>query len=366
MNFKRVALVGIYLQKKEEDAAKAYLDELAALCKTYGLESSTHFPVKVRSLIPETLIGKGKLEERRDKATNCDLFIFDEELTPSQQRNLEKVFQKPVLDRSELILEVFTKQARSKEARLQIELAKAQYELPRLRRMWTHLSRQSGSGQLKGEGEQQIEIDRRLLKKKISKLKNSLQSITKQREAQRKKRIRNEVPIFALVGYTNVGKSTLINALTQSNVFVEDKLFATLDTRTKTLVLPNHQKCLIIDTVGFVRKLPHNLVASFRSTLEEILYADYLIHVVDTSSLHAKEQAETTLKVLNDLGVKPRAIITVLNKIDQCQNMTILNCLRLNYPVTVTLSAIHKTGVSSLINKIQELTLNSTRINNEL
>jgi GTP-binding protein HflX len=279
--------------------------------------------------------------------------IFDDEISPQQQRNLEKALGKPVIDRTELILGVFAQRAQTKEAKIQIELASCRYQQPRLRRLWTHLSRQrtggSGGGFLKGEGEKQIEIDRRIIKKQIDQLQGELEEVIKHRRTQRRARARTGIPTFAIIGYTNAGKSTLMNALTKADVLVEDKLFATLDTTTRQYTLPNQQKILLIDTVGFIRKIPHLLVAAFKSTLEEAVEADILLHIIDASHMQAPEQAEATLHVLKELSVQKRPIITVLNKIDQCKIPAMIHRIKYKYPKTVMISALNGTGFDQLL-----------------
>jgi GTP-binding protein HflX len=284
------------------------------------------------------------------------LILFDDEITPHQQRNLEKFFQRPVIDRTELIIEVFAQRAQTREAKLQIELAKVRYQFPRLKRMWTHLSRQSSGGGafVKGEGEKQIEIDRRLLRRRVDRLKKEIEDVAQQRITQRSLRQRRGVPTFAIVGYTNAGKSTLLKALTQADVLVEDKLFATLDTTTRKFELPNHQDILLIDTVGFIRKIPHTLVAAFKSTLEEAVHTDILLHLIDASHPMAESQAEDTMLVLKELGAAEHPMITVLNKVDQCENPAILAKLRLKYKKTVPISALHKTGFEELMDMMMK------------
>jgi GTP-binding protein HflX len=282
-----------------------------------------------------------------------DVIIFDDEISPSQQRNLERLFKKTVMDRTEVILGVFADRAQTKEAQLQIELAKVSYDMPRLKRMWTHLSRQAGSvggagAYLKGEGEKQIEIDKRLLQRRYDRLVEELELVKESRRTQRQKRLRSEIPTFAIIGYTNAGKSTLLNSLTDAKVFVEDKLFATLDTTTRQYTLPNNQDVLLIDTVGFIRKLPHLLVAAFKSTLEESLEADILLNLVDVSDHQADLHAATTYEVLKELNVKDKPIITLLNKVDVCQDPMMIQKLKIQYPKNVTISALTKEGFDEL------------------
>ncbi|NGX27631.1 MAG: GTPase HflX, partial [Chlamydiae bacterium] len=277
-DFKMAMLIAFYLKADEKDFSEESIDELERLAETYGLETVAKIPVPLRQITSSTIIGKGKLQELFAVAEeySADVIIFDEEITPQQQRNLEKVFKRPVLDRTELILGVFAKRAQTKEARLQIELAKIRYEMPRLKRLWTHLSRQvsGGGGYLRGAGEKQIELDRRMLRNRESRLQKEISQVRAHRSTQRRARQRTGIPSFAIVGYTNAGKSTLLNALTQAEVLVEDKLFATLDTTTRKFSLPNNQEILLIDTVGFIRKIPHALIAAFKSTLEEAIHTD--------------------------------------------------------------------------------------------
>lgn len=341
----------------ERSLCEEHLQELELLANTYGLHVSHKVACPVRKYEASTYITQGKLEELIETANqhNVKLVVFDDMISPSQQRNLETAFKIPVIDRTELILGVFAQRAQTKEARLQIELAQMKYQAPRLKRLWTHLSRQagtSGSGSggayLKGVGEKQIEVDRRILKQQIDQLNNELRTVAANREIQRSARQRTGIPVFSIIGYTNAGKSTLLNALTNAGVFVEDKLFATLDTTTRKFNLSNNQDILLIDTVGFIRKLPHLLVAAFKSTLEESIQADILIHLVDVSHHMAEEQAKTTFEVLEELGAKDKPIITVLNKIDLCTNPQMITKLRLLYPKTVPISALKRIGFDQL------------------
>lgn len=359
-NRQKALLVSVYMGSKEKKAlCEEHLDELELLAETYGVRTVHKIPCSIRKYDAATFVTAGKLEEilKAVKEFNADLVIFDDEISPAQQRNLEKALSTPVMDRTEVILEVFAHRAQTKEAKLQIELARIKYEAPRLKRLWTHLSRQAGTsggggsgggGYLKGEGEKQIEIDRRILKREIDQLQKELEEVRAHRDTQRASRQRGEIPVFSIIGYTNAGKSTLLNALTEAEVFVEDKLFATLDTTTRKFALSNNQEVLLTDTVGFIRKLPHTLVAAFKSTLEESVHADILLHVVDISHPAAAEQAATTLEVLKELGAADKPIITLLNKIDQCTNMSTVNRLRLTHPKTVIISALEKTGFPEL------------------
>lgn len=356
--FNRALLVGIFDQSSDRHECDTSLDELERLADTYGLVTVNKIACPIRKMVAATLLGEGKLEEigLAAAAGEVDVIIFDDEISPQQQRNLEKLWKRAVIDRTELILEVFAQRAQTREARLQIELAKVKYQMPRLKRLWTHLSRQvgGGGGYLKGEGEKQIELDRRMLRQRIHRLQKEIEEVRAQRAQQRSARLRTGIPTFAIVGYTNVGKSTLLRALTQADVLVEDKLFATLDTTTRRYELPNNQPILLIDTVGFIRKIPHTLVAAFKSTLEEALHTDILIHLIDASSPHAIQQAETTLEVLKELGAKGYPMITVLNKVDLCQNRIMLSRLRVEYPKTVAISALEGTGFKELFDLMME------------
>lgn len=354
---KTAFLVGVYFSNKDKSSCEDYLKELHRLCETYGFSIVGQISCLLKKIDAGMFLGQGKLEEILAQADDngADVIVFDEDITPNQQRNLEKFFKRPVIDRTELIIEVFAQRAQTKEARLQVELAKVKYQLPRLKRLWTHLSRQTASGgsgggsYLRGEGETQIEIDRRLLRKRITQLQKEIEVVVKQRETQRRQRKRTAIPTFAIVGYTNVGKSTFLNALTEAKVLVEDKLFATLDTTTRKFLLPNRQEILLIDTVGFIRKIPHTLVAAFKSTLEEAIHTDILLHLIDIHNPLAESQAEATLSVLKELNIINRPMITVLNKIDLCDDLSMACRLRIKYPKTVQISALKKEGFEELL-----------------
>ena len=351
----KALLVGIYARGQDKPVCENSLVELQSLCDTYGIEAEKLMCCPLKKIESSTFLGKGKVEEiaKYCEENQMDVVIFDDEILPHQQRNLESFIKKLVIDRTELILGVFLKNARTKEAKLQISLALYKYQMPRLKRMWTHLSRQhfsSGGGYLKGVGEKQIEIDRRLLRDKIVSLEKKIDEVKKQWEIQRAQRVRSMIPSFAIIGYTNVGKSTLLNALTSANVLVENKLFATLDTTTRKFVLPNRQEIVLIDTVGFIRKLPHTLVAAFRSTLEEATSADILLHLIDVSDPHVEEKTIASIKVLEQINKgEPKPIITVLNKVDNCSDPALLMRLKIQYPKTVQISALNKQGFDDLI-----------------
>lgn len=364
-------LVSVYKGSNQLSLCEEHLQELQLLAETYGLTVIEKFPCLVRKFDAATQVTEGKLNEIIELSKQCQagLIIFDDEISPSQQRNLEKLFGLPVIDRTELILGVFGQRAQTKEARLQIELAQRKYEAPRLKRLWTHLSRQAGSagggssgggGYLKGEGEKQIEIDRRILKRQMEQLQREIEEVRAHRETQRSARQRSDIPIFSIIGYTNVGKSTLLNALTEAQVLVENKLFATLDTTTRKFMLPNNQEILLVDTVGFIRKLPHLLVAAFKSTLEEAMQADILLHLIDVSHPLAEEQAHTTFEVLKELGAEQKPILTIFNKVDLCQDQAMLIRLRLRYPKTVSISAKEKIGLD-LLQELMVQELNKQR-----
>jgi len=365
----KAVLVSCYLEHRKKEESSEHLEELKMLADTYGIETVKMLPCHVRSISAATYIREGHQDIIKQvvEETGAKLVIFDEGISPPQQRNLEKALGVSVIDRAEVILGVFAQRAHTKEAQLQVELASLRYLAPRLKRLWTHLSRQSGTAgggaggggaYLKGEGEKQIEIDRRLIRKRIDQLQKEIVSVRQVRVTQRAQRKRAQVPTFALVGYTNAGKSTLMKALTGADVFIENKLFATLDTTTRKLSLEQGQEVLLIDTVGFIRKLPHQLVAAFKSTLEEAVEADILLHVVDASHPDASSQARVTVQVLEELGAKDKPIITVLNKCDLAGKGEISK-LRLEYPHTVRISALEKEGIEELVDlmrqKIQDL-----------
>ena len=311
----RVVLVGLITANQTEAQEKEYLDELAFLVETAGGITEKRFTQKMQRPERATFVGTGKLEEIQEyvKAEEIDIVVFDDELSPMQLRNIENELKVKVLDRSNLILDIFAKRAQTAQAKTQVELAQLQYMLPRLTRMWTHLERQKGGIGMRGPGETQIESDRRIIKEKISLLKKNLTLIDRQNETQRKNR--KELVRVALVGYTNVGKSTIMNMLSKSEVFAENKLFATLDTTVRKVVLEN-APFLLSDTVGFIRKLPHHLVECFKSTLDEVREADILIHVVDISHPNFEDQIHTVNETLKDLGAIDKEMIMVFNKID--------------------------------------------------
>ena len=311
----KAILVGIISPGESEEQTRETLDELKFLVDTAGGETVGVFTQRMQHPERATFVGTGKLEEIAAfvKSEEIDLVVFDDELSPSQLRNIENELQIKILDRSNLILDIFARRAQTAQAKTQVELAQLQYMLPRLTRLWTHLERQKGGIGMRGPGESQIETDRRIILNKISLLKERLKEIDKQNETQRKNR--NQLVRVALVGYTNVGKSTIMNMISKSDIFAENKLFATLDTTVRKVVIEN-LPFLLSDTVGFIRKLPHHLVECFKSTLDEVREADILIHVVDISHANFEDQITTVNKTLKDLGAIDKEIITVFNKID--------------------------------------------------
>ena len=312
----RAVLVGVINQNQSDSQTKEYLDELEFLVKTAGADTIKIFTQHIDKPNPKTFVGTGKLNEIHKfiKDKDIDVIIFDDELSPSQLRNIERILEIRILDRNNLILDIFAARAQTSHAKVQVELAQYQYLMPRLTRMWTHLQKQKGGMGMRGPGETEIETDRRIIRDKISKLKEQLKKIDKQMATQRKNR--GQMIRVALVGYTNVGKSTIMNMLSKSNVFAENKLFATLDTTVRKVVIDN-LPFLMSDTVGFIRKLPHSLVESFKSTLDEVREADILIHVVDISHPNFEEQIEIVEQTLQEIDNSNKPTYIVFNKIDQ-------------------------------------------------
>jgi GTP-binding protein HflX len=323
LNFEKTAIVGIVTQNQSEEKLKEYLDELEFLTFTAGGEVVKRFSQKMERPNPKTFVGTGKIEEIHHyvKENAISTLIFDDELTPSQQKNISKVLVEcKVLDRTHLILDIFAQRAETSYARTQVELAQCQYLLPRLAGMWTHLERQKGGIGMRGPGETEIETDRRIVRDRISLLKDKIKAIDKQMGTQRGNR--GAVVRVALVGYTNVGKSTLMNAIGKSDVFVENKLFATLDTTVRKVVIKN-LPFLLSDTVGFIRKLPTQLVDSFKSTLDEVREADLLLHVVDISHPEFEDHIASVNQTLMDIKASDKPVIMVFNKIDAYSHLTI-------------------------------------------
>ena len=349
---RRVFLVGLELKSRPADAARESLEELAQLTRTAGAEVIGSGTQRLDKPTPATYIGAGKAAEfaARCRGERVDTVVFDDELSAAQIRNLERAFACKVLDRTDLILEIFAGRARTREGKLQVELAQLQHLLPRLTRYWTHLSRQKGGIGLRGgEGESQLEADRRKVQERIDRLKLELVQVRRQRQTQREGRQRSQWPLASIVGYTNAGKSTLFNALTGATVLEEDALFATLDPTVRRLRLPTNQSVLLSDTVGFIRKLPHGLVEAFKATLEEVVNADLLLHVVDTTHPQAEQQIAAVNQVLAEIGAQSKPVLLVFNKIDLCENSQLTGRWLSFSPPGVAVSARTLAGFPSLL-----------------
>lgn len=355
-----VLLIGVCLDRFADPTTQESLDELAQLCETAGAKVIDTVLCRIRSRNSAMLIGEGKADEiaLQVKERNIATVVFDEELTPAQGRNLEKVFGTKVIDRTQVILDIFAQHARTAEGRLQIELAQLEYLLPRLRRMWTHLERQKGGIGMHGPGEKQLELDRRRIIENIQRHRRRLQEVRGRRSEQRRGRRRHGWALISLVGYTNAGKSTLINALTKAGVLAYDKLFATLDPTTRQLKLPNNQLALLTDTVGFIRKLPHHLVESFKATLEEVVEADLLIHVIDAAHPQVFHQIEAVNQVLREIGVHDKVVLPVFNKLDMPEAARNLVALRAHLPDAVEISALTGLGLDHLREHLADLLRN--------
>ena len=353
----KALLIGVIHSALDEKIVKDHLDELRLLAITAGAEVVGNITQKLSRINPSFFIGTGKAEQimNQAKELGVSLIIFDDELSPAQVKNFSNLANDvKVIDRSALILDIFRQHAQTKEAQTQVELAQLEYMLPRLSKAWTHLERQMGGiGTRAGAGETQIEVDRRLIRTRISKLKRDLIKIEKERETQSKRR-RNEYKV-ALVGYTNAGKSTLMNSISGANVFVEDKLFATLDTTIRSVELNTAHKILLSDTVGFVRKLPHHLVATFKSTLKEVVDADLILLVLDASSTQVVEHYNTILEVLKELGAEKHQMVVIMNKIDEKKAAKQLNFLKRKFPEGIYLSALNNLRINKLTQKIVDL-----------
>jgi GTP-binding protein HflX len=351
----RVFLIGVELKSRSAWDVQDSLEELAELAQTAGGVVAGTATQKLERLLAGTFIGSGKAVElaAKCKEDGVDTVIFDDELSGAQARNLEKIFECKVLDRTSLILDIFAQRARTREGKLQVELAQLEHLLPRLTRYWGHLSRQSGGiGMRGGEGESQLEADRRKVQERIDKLRKELATVRRQRATQRSGRQRSQWPLASIVGYTNAGKSTLLNKLTGSSVLAEDTLFATLDPTTRRLRLPTNQNVLLSDTVGFIRKLPHDLVESFKATLEEVVAADLLLHVVDISHPRADEQIAAVNSVLKELGALDKPALMIFNKIDRFQMNGEFVRYRERFPHAVAISAKTGEGIAELLAEI--------------
>ena len=350
----KVFLVGVELKSRTAFDVQESLDELEELATTAGAEIMGRGTQKLDAPIAATYIGKGKAEEfaKLAKSNDVDTVIFDDELSPAQGRTLEKIFECKILDRTSLILDIFAQRARTREGKLQVELAQLQHLLPRLTRFWGHLSRQKGGIGMRGEGETQLETDRRRVQERIYKLTQDLDTVRRQRGTQRTGRERNLWPLASIIGYTNAGKSTLLNQLTGATVLAENKLFATLDPTTRRLRLPSNQNVLLTDTVGFIRKLPHDLVESFKATLEEVVEADLLLHVVDASHPQAEEQILAVNQVLQDLGATGKPTIMVFNKVDRFDDDRVVDRFLDHFPNGVPISAKTGAGIPALLSEL--------------
>ena len=362
----RAILVGVKFKDDTMSEVQDSLSELKQLAKTSGMESVCEVIQALETPNPAYFIGRGKIEELEAVIgeLKAEAIIFDEDLTPAQTRNIENTLDTIAIDRTSLILRIFEQRAQTKAAKLQVELAQLEYALPRLTRMWTHLSRQAaggaaggGSGRgvggaMRGEGETQLQIDRRLTREQMARVKKDLRMVEKQHRVKRKNR--EEMANISLVGYTNAGKSTLFNTLTGANRLAEDKLFATLDTTTRVVELSGNQQVLLSDTVGFIKKLPHNLVAAFKATLEEVAEANLLLHVVDASHPQASEQIDAVNTVLEVLNASELPTLMVFNKIDLLEEQIELQILRTKYPNSIAISAVTGDGLELLKAKLAE------------
>ncbi|MFQ3224472.1 MAG: GTP-binding protein HflX [Lentimonas sp.] len=354
----RAMLIGITLPGEADSTTRSLLDELRELVTTLGIGIQHEVQLSTRKPQAKFLTGSGKAQEliEEAKAHDCDVIVFDNELTPAQQRNWEQAAEDKILviDRQEVILDIFGKRAQTREAVLQVELARLEYNLPRLKSAWSHLSRQRGGGSMQRDaGETQQELDQRMVRTQITRVKRELEGVIQHREVQRKKRMTVPVPTCAIVGYTNAGKSSLLNKLTNSDILVEDKLFATLDPTSRRCPLPSGQPLVVTDTVGFVRNLPHKLVNAFKATLEEAVVSNFLIHVLDINSPEIEAHAETTLSVLRGLGADEKKIITVFNKIDDLWAEDTRLALSFRYPDALFVSAHSGEGIPELLKHME-------------
>jgi GTP-binding protein HflX len=352
----RALLIGLERQGVSKWELRDSLEELRELASSAGAKVVDTVTQKLPKPTAPYYIGRGKAESIKDSCQNQQVtsVIFNDELSPAQGRNLENLFARKVVDRTQLILDIFAQRARSREGRLQIELAQLQYLLPRLTRMWHHLSRQTGGIGTRGPGETQLEVDRRRVQERIARLERELEAVRKTRAIQREGRKRHQWPVAAVVGYTNAGKSTLLNLLTGADVVAEDKLFATLDPTTRSFVLPNKQRVLLTDTVGFLRKLPHTLIESFKATLEEVSEADLLIHIVDLSHPRVDEQMQAVDGVIKELDAYGKQTLIVFNKIDNLPNRELADSYLNRFPGSVAISARTGEGLDRLVQALED------------
>jgi GTP-binding protein HflX len=352
----RAILIGLEKQGVSKWDLRDSMEELRELAHSAGAEVVDTVTQKLAKPTGPYYIGRGKAELIKESIEDQQVtsVIFDDELSPAQGRNLENLLARKVLDRTQLILDIFAQRARSREGRLQIELAQLQYLLPRLTRMWHHLSRQTGGIGTRGPGETQLEVDRRRVQERIARLERELESVRKTRAVQRQGRKRHQWPVAAVVGYTNAGKSTLLNLLTGADLVAEDRLFATLDPTTRSFVLPNKQRVLLTDTVGFLRKLPHTLIESFKATLEEVHEADLLIHIVDLSHPRVDEQMEAVDNVIKELDAYGKQTLIVFNKIDRLEERELADAYMQRFPGSVAISARTGERVGELVQALQD------------
>lgn len=352
----RALLVGLERPGHEQGLTRDSLEELRELAESAGVEVLDIIIQKRAVPCAPTFIGTGKAHElaARCRDTGANMVIFDDDLSPAQGRNLGEILgpSVKVLDRTELILDIFAQRARTREGKIQVELAQMQYMLPRLTGLWTHLSRQRGGVGCRGPGETQLEVDRRRVQEKITRLQRQLLDVRQNRRIERSGRQRLHWPVISLVGYTNSGKSTLMNALTSAGVLAEDKPFATLDPTTRKLRLPNNQNVLLTDTVGFIRKLPHHLIESFNATLEEVVEADLLLHVVDVSHPNARDHVTAVEQVLHEIGAQDKPTVLALNKIDRLADDTPLYRMLRDHPTAVPISARYGTNLDQLLDEL--------------
>jgi len=350
----RAITVTVDLGRREEWTPEEKATELKELVLSTGAKVVEELVARREKIEPACYIGKGKVEEIAkicaDK--NINVVIFNNDLSGTQQRNLEEMVGKKVIDRTQLILDIFARRAHSNEGKTQVELAQLLYLLPRLTGKGIHLSRLGGGIGTVGPGEKKLEVDRRRIRSRIFRLKKELENLSARRGMMRKKRERFSLPTVAIIGYTNVGKSTLINTLTSSNVAVQNKLFSTLDPTVRRYTLPDRKNILLVDTVGFIYNLPHDLVEAFKATLEEVAEADLLLHIIDISHPKAKEQSDAVYKILEEIGARGKSVVLVLNKIDKIDNNVVVNKAMEYFPNAVAISAIRREGLKELLNRI--------------
>jgi GTP-binding protein HflX len=343
--------------RREDWTASERSHELRELAVSCGANVIKELVVNRDRIEPGLYIGSGKAQELADICAEekIDAVIFNNELTGSQEKNLEKIIKAKIVDRTRLILDIFARRAHSNEGKLQVELARLLYMLPRLTGKGVEMSRPGGGIGTSGPGEQKLEVDRRRINSRMSRLKKELESLSKRRAMMRKKRTRNSLPAIAIVGYTNAGKSTLINALTSSDVIVQDKLFSTLDPTVRRFIMPDRSEALFIDTVGFIDRLPHNLIEAFKATLEEVSQADMLLHVVDISHPKAKEQSDAVYRVLDEIGAKDKPVLTALNKIDKIIDRSLIERSLKIFSNSVAISALKRESLPMLVERLAEL-----------